>query len=147
MPNTLHSNSVIIDTGFWVAVGNERDKYHEHAMQCLMNNAKVMITTGAVITETCYLLRRDAGLESQQAFLLALENGTARIFDLTQAHLARVRGLMHKYADLPMDYADASLVVLAEELGHGDIFSTDQRDFNTYRWKNHEPFRNLLLTG
>lgn len=53
--------------------------------------------------------------------------------------------LMEKYADLPMDLADASLVILAEHLGHGRIFSVDQRDFNTYRWKNTKPFQNLLL--
>ena len=40
---------------------------------------------------------------------------------------------------------DASLVILAEGLGHGRILSTDQRDFRTYRWKNHKPFENLFL--
>jgi predicted nucleic acid-binding protein len=44
-----------------------------------------------------------------------------------------------------MDLADASLVILAEELGTGDILSTDQRDFGAYRWKSRKPFRNLLL--
>jgi predicted nucleic acid-binding protein len=44
-----------------------------------------------------------------------------------------------------MDLADASLVILAEELGKGDILSTDQRDFGVYRWKNRKPFKNLLL--
>ena len=53
--------------------------------------------------------------------------------------------LIKKYADLPMDLADASLVILAEELGHGRILSTDLRYFRTYRWKNHNPFQNLLL--
>ena len=48
-------------------------------------------------------------------------------------------------ADLPMDLADDSLVILAEALGHGRILSNDQRDFRTYRWKNHYPFENLLL--
>jgi len=43
-----------------------------------------------------------------------------------------------------MDLANGSLVVLAEGIGHGRIVSTDQRDFNSYRWKNREPFRNLL---
>ena len=51
---------------------------------------------------------------------------------------------MEKYADLPMDLADASLVVAATELGEGRILSTDQRDFDTYRWKDTEPFHNLL---
>lgn len=49
--------------------------------------------------------------------------------------------LMKKYADLAMDLADPPLVILAEELGHGRILSTDQRDFNAYRWKNHKPFQ------
>lgn len=52
--------------------------------------------------------------------------------------------LMIQYNNLPMDLADASLVVLTEELGHGRIVSTDKRDFNTYRWKNQYPFTNLL---
>ena len=51
---------------------------------------------------------------------------------------------MTQYADLPMDFADASLVVLAEHLGHGRIVSTDKRDFGAYRWKNRQPFQNLL---
>ena len=45
----------------------------------------------------------------------------------------RISALMEQYANLPMDLADASLVILAEHLGAGRILSTDQRDFNTYR--------------
>ena len=40
---------------------------------------------------------------------------------------------MEKYRDLPMDLADASLVLLAEALGSGRILSTDARDFGAYR--------------
>ena len=52
---------------------------------------------------------------------------------------------MRRYQDLPMDLADASLVILAEQLGEGRILSTDLRDFSGYRWKNTRPFTNLLL--
>jgi len=51
---------------------------------------------------------------------------------------------MEKYRDLPMDLADASLVILAESLGDGRILSTDRRDFNAYRWKERQPFENML---
>ena len=68
-----------------------------------------------------------------------------RVVDVTESHGSRIVELMEQYADLPMDLADASLVVLAEELGTGRILSTDQRDFRAYRWKNHKPFKNLLL--
>ena len=54
--------------------------------------------------------------------------------------------LMEKYRNLPMDIADASLVIAAEDLHVGDILSTDLRDFQAYRWKNHHPFNNLLLS-
>jgi predicted nucleic acid-binding protein len=67
------------------------------------------------------------------------------VFQLGDGHLPRIEELMEHYAALPMDLADASLVVLAEETGSGQILSTDQRDFRTYRWKHRRPFRNLLL--
>ena len=51
---------------------------------------------------------------------------------------------MEKYKDLPMDLADASLVVCAEQSGDGRILSTDTRDFGAYRWKQRKPFKNLL---
>jgi len=44
-----------------------------------------------------------------------------------------------------MDLADASLIILAEHLGHGRILSTDQREFRTYRWKQRKPLENLML--
>jgi len=50
-------------------------------------------------------------------------------------------------SSLPMDLADASLVLLAEYPGHGRMLSTHVRDFRTYRWKQHAPFGNLLLTS
>lgn len=71
--------------------------------------------------------------------------GAATFFDLRPEHAPRIAALMETYADLPIDLADASLVLLAEELGHGRILSTDTRDFNAYRWKRHEPFDNVLL--
>ena len=58
--------------------------------------------------------------------------------------LAHLPALMREYAKLPMDLADASLVLLAEHLGHGRILSTDLRDFGAYPWKSLIPFDNLL---
>jgi hypothetical protein len=65
-------------------------------------------------------------------------------FEVTAAHAPRLDELMAKYADLPMDLADASLVLLAEHLGHRRILSMDVRDFRAYRWQQHAPFDNLL---
>ena len=51
---------------------------------------------------------------------------------------------MKKYADLPMDLTDASLVLLAEALGDGRIISSGSHDVRAYRWQSRQPFRNLL---
>ena len=108
----------------------------------------LFIVTYPVITETCHLIHSRVSLQAQLLFLKNLDQGGADIFHLDKPlHLEKVQKLMLKYQDLPMDLADASLVILAEELGHGRILSTVQRDFNTYRWKHHEPFQNLLFIG
>jgi hypothetical protein len=79
------------------------------------------------------------------AFIKSYGAGTFKAFDLSEKHAARIHELMEKYANLPMDLADASLVILAEHLGHGRILSSDVRDFNTYRWSNNKLFENLFL--
>jgi uncharacterized protein len=48
---------------------------------------------------------------------------------------------MRKYHDVPMDFADASLVALAEELGTPNVFTLDLRRFRAYRWKTRRMFR------
>ena len=136
---------ILTDTGFWYAFFNSRDKYHMQTVHVMQNLDEGLMTTWPVITETSYLLEKALGVPSQLRFISALESDYIEISDITKQNLGRIQELINKYADLPMDLADASLVILAEELGHGRILSTDMRDFNTYRWKNHQPFQNLLL--
>ena len=135
---------IIADTGFWVALLDKKDTYHQQANQALKKYDEPLITTWCVITETCYLLLTRKGVQTQIKFINQLNQGLFSLFSLEPHHGNRIAQLMTQYADLPMDLADASLVVLAEYLGHGRIFSVDQRDFNTYRWKNTQPFQNLL---
>ena len=138
-------NSVIADTGFWYALLCQDDFYHTKAVNTLSLLNSTLICTWPVITETSYFLQSRMGQVQASELLASHDEGLYEIYDLTSGHMQRIIKLMHKYADLPMDLADASLVILAEELGHGCILSTDMRDFKTYRWKNHQPFQNLLL--
>ncbi|MHC5610427.1 MAG: type II toxin-antitoxin system VapC family toxin [Nostoc sp.] len=85
------------------------------------------------------------GINAEITFLNSLQEELFTIFNLEPHHTHRIIELINKYANLPMDLADASLVILAEHLRHGRIFSVDQRDFNTYRWKQSYPFENLLF--
>jgi predicted nucleic acid-binding protein len=136
---------VIADTGFFLALANRKDRHHGRAVSRLGDLAEPLVTTWPVVTETCHLLGTRLGAAAQTVFLNDLARGAAELFELGLAALPRLSELTAQYADLPMDLADASLVFLAEHLGHGRILSTDQRDFQTYRWKHHEPFENLLL--
>jgi uncharacterized protein len=136
---------IITDTGFFFALANTGDRYHSAAISALEAINEPLMTTYPVITETCYLLLSTGGNFAQCSFLRNLAAGAAQIFHLQETHLIRMIELLENYADLPMDMADASLVILAEHLGHGRILTSDRRDFNVYRWQNNRLFENLLL--
>jgi uncharacterized protein len=138
-------NMIVADTGFFVALGNNGDRDHSRAIQIISTLSEPLITTYPVVTETSYLLARDGGLSVQFAFLSEVANGTFLILDFQRHHILRMVELMRRYSNLPMDFADASLVVLAEHLGHGRILTCDRRDFTIYRWNNNNPFDNLML--
>ncbi len=131
---------IIADTGFWLALADQQDTHHQATRQKLREIDERLITTWCVVTETCYLLLKRKGVLAQSKFMESLANGAFETFNLKPDHAQKIAQLMQKYANLPMDLADASL----EELGHGRILSVDYRDFNTYRWKNTQPFQNLL---
>lgn len=135
---------IIADTGFWVAILDDSDSYHSVGLKVAEKLLEPLITTLPVITEVCYLLQKRRGQHFAAALLRSHRRGAFRLFYMNGAHLVRCEELMHQYANLPMDFADASLVILAEHLGHGRIVSTDKRDFGAYRWKNKHPFQNLL---
>ncbi len=135
---------IIADTGFWLALANSRDRHHSAAVRAMDRLSEPLITTWPVIGETCHLLANRLSVDSEVAFLASAARGAFHIFALETSHLPRVLELIQKYRSLPMDLADASLVVLAEELGSGRILSTDRRDFGAYRWKSRKPFENLL---
>jgi len=135
---------IIADTGFWVALANPKDRDHSRSRHALEELEEPLITTWPVLTETCYLLTAFLGVDAEMRFLESVRAGASRLFALEQHHMPRVLALIEKYRDLPMDLADASLVILAEEIGTGRILSTDRRDFRAYRWKSRRPFKNLL---
>jgi predicted nucleic acid-binding protein len=135
---------IIADTGFWLALANRGDRHHGAAAAALAKLREPLITTWPVMTETCHLLATRLGYVAHERFVESAARGAFTLFALQSGHLPRIRELLGKYRDLPMDLADASLVILAEELGSGRILSTDARDFGAYRWKQRKPFRNLL---
>jgi uncharacterized protein len=135
---------ILADTGFFVALFNRRDRHHQRAKTCLEKLKEPLLTTWPVATEVCHLLANSSAKHSDK-FLQALAANAANLFSLEERHLPRMIELTEQYRDLPMDLADASLVIAAEDTNDGRIFSTDQRDFRTYRWKSRKPFSNLMF--
>lgn len=135
---------IIADTGFWIALADKKDKHHQDADNFAKTTDERLITTYPVITEVCHILLKRQGIKAQLNFVKMYQLGAFEVFEIPKKDKDKILLLMQQYADLPMDFADASLVLLAEQLGHGRILSTDKRDFHTYRWKNTQPFSNLL---
>ena len=113
----------------------------------LDSQAEGWVTTWPVLTEATHLLTRWIGTDAAQALLREVADGAIAVWTWPLAQTERMVQLMARYASLPMDLADASLVLLAEELGHGRILTTDARDFGAYRFKSRHPFQNLLETS
>lgn len=136
---------IIVDSGFFIALLDRKDVHHGRAKEILRELDEPIITTMAIITEVSYVVLLRLGWPVLVRFLKSLEDGFCHLFDVRFDHLGRIATVVRKYRDLPADFADASLILLAEELGHGRILTTDQRDFGTYRWKERKPFVNLLF--
>lgn len=136
---------ILADTGFWLALANRHDDHHAAAKKILPSLSEPLVVTWPVLTETCHLLANRLGNDALLAFIESAADRAFVTFDLSERHYHRLAALMAKYRDLPMDLADASLVIAAEDLNEGRILSTDQRDFKAYRWKSRKPFNNLLI--
>ena len=128
-----------MDTGPLVALLHPRDKGHEQCRDFLAEYRGVLIATEPVLTVATHLLARVPGGPS--ACLDWFLRGAATLVPLTMESLARCRRLMDQYRDVPMDFADATLVTLAEETGIRDVFTLDRRGFRAYRTVSREAFR------
>lgn len=134
---------MLADTGYWLALANPRDAWHRAAVLATERVSQRLVVTWPVITEACHLLGRFGGTNAQMSFIEVLRT-SADIHPQGVAQLSDMAELMEKYRDTSMDLADASLVAAATELRDGRILSSDERDFEIYRWGVREPFENLL---
>jgi predicted nucleic acid-binding protein len=135
----------LADAGPLIALFDRDDKYHPRVLEFLKTFDGVILTTWPVVTEVCHLL--DFSVDAQLAFLTWINRGGLIIEDLGMSALDEILALTQKHRDLPMDLADASLVVLAARKGIEHILSLDS-DFYIYRLPDKEgSFNNLLDQG
>jgi len=120
-----------------VALADPNDSAHETCLAALKSFRGNLITSWPVLAEAFYLLRAQVQRDVLWEFIFG---GALRLGDIFPPELPRMRWLMAKYSDLPMDLADASLVVLAERLKLGKVFTIDRRDFRLYRPRHVRSF-------
>ena len=113
-----------------MALLNRRDRHHAWVRQVLDTVKPPVFTCEAVVSEACFLLGRLAG--GQDALLELLANDVVRIDFRLHGELESVRGLMRKFATVPMSLADACLVRMSEMDVQTTIVTLDS-DFRVYR--------------
>lgn len=122
---------MLLDTGPLVAILDVHDQWHEAVRDVMPRIIDRCLTTEAVVTEACHLSARGGGPHARPLeFLLA---APIPIVSLDMRLHSEVALLMQRYTDLPMDYADATLVALADALRVDTVFTTDRRGFRAYR--------------
>jgi len=114
-----------------VALLDRSDPYHVVCQETLSSLNDSLVTVWPVVTETMYLLRSYG--RAQDALWEMIETEAVEILALGKDDVARIKELMRKYRDLPMDLADAALVRVAERERLRRIFTLDRRDFQIYR--------------
>jgi predicted nucleic acid-binding protein len=123
---------ILLDTGPIVALLDRSDPHHP---ECIAASARLeqadVVTAWPVITEAMYLL--GFSWPAQRALLDRLSRGALRVLDVGRDDMPSIRTLMEKYGNVPMDFADATLVRLAERERTRTVFTLDRRGFSTYR--------------
>jgi uncharacterized protein len=133
--------SDLIDTGALLAIVDRRDSWHESCLEALREARLPLLTTTAVLAETLYFASKIGGL-TQLAWTFVL-TGRVSIASITDPDLPALEALMARYADRPMDFADATLVHVANREGLRTILTIDRADFETYRIGRNAKFRIL----
>jgi len=132
----------ILDTGPAVALFDCNDHHYRDIYDFMQNYNGKLYTTLPVVTEVLFLL--DFNIETQLDFIRWLESGAVAIVDIKTNDLSYTRKMMAKYQNVPMDFADATLMLISEKLNLQDIISLD-KDFFIYRKADGISYLNNLL--
>lgn len=123
----------VVDAGPLVALIDKADQHHQ---ECAEEAARLpvapMLTTWPCFTEAMHLLGREGGFAFQEKLWQVVFEEKLVLCDLSQAEALRCSELMRKYRDLPMDFADASLIAVAESRSLRNIFTIDSQ-FHIFR--------------
>ena len=133
------ARSVLVDAGFVVALLNRDDGHHQWARTQASELPPPWQSCEAALSEAFHLL----GTRGVPALAALLRRDAMRISFRLATDLEPVLSLMKKYADVPMDFPDATLVLIAEQSATDRILSLDRRGFASFRFGKNRRFKNL----
>ncbi len=140
MPVKSERPGGLVDTGALIALVDQREHWHQACSDAYDGMKLPLLTTTAVLAEAFYFaLKR--GFRRQMWQFVGL--GSISVAQIANADLPALDTLMESYADRPMDFADATLVRVAEREGLKTILTIDHADFETYRIGRNAKFRVL----
>ena len=131
----------LIDTGAVIALVDRNDRWHRPCRAALVDLQLPLATSAAVLTELFHLVAADP--REVAAAWTFLRSGAVTVLPIEDDDMSALQALMARYADRPMDFADATLVHLAEREGLSTVFTVDHADFETYRIGGRRRFRVL----
>ena len=132
--------SVLVDAGPLIALADRSDKHHRRIASYLRRFNGRLLPTWPVLAEACHFLPE----RSQIGFLRWANAGGIGLVEMNESALTLIADWKEKYADLPMDLADASLLWVAQQTGILDILTIDLKDFSVYRLPNGKALHPVL---
>lgn len=137
--------NIAADSGPLLALFNRRDKWQARVFAWMEANPQArLITTCPVVTEVCALLSRRVSESAAHDFLTWIERGGVALDGPSPTSLHDVFAIVQRYANVPFDFADASIAELAARHGITEVLSIDS-DFDVYRDARGKPLRNALM--
>lgn len=137
------AGSGLIDTGAILALLDRNDRWHDACTEAFATLRLPLVTSAAVLAELFHLVGdRPRDVDAAWSFL---RSGAVSVAGIDDADLPVLNALMVRYRDRPMDFADATLVHLAERESLSTVFTVDHNDFETYRIGGRRRFRILPM--
>ena len=127
---TVVDESILVDTGPIVAALVMGDEHHTWSAGIWRNLEPPLFTCEAVLSEAQFVVERLGG--NSLAVLEFIGRGILKIDFCATQEIERLLQLQTTYHNLPMSFADACLVRMAERHSHSRVFTTDS-DFRIYR--------------
>lgn len=134
--------NTLIDAGPLIALFDASDQYHLKSVRFIQEYRGQLWTTWPVVIEVSHML--DFSTKAQTNFLEWIRRGGLNLYELDIDHLNRIIALSSKFDDVPIDLADATLVVASEKLAINEIATIDS-DFYVYRDIRNRYLNNIFL--